>query len=260
MKIATWNVNSIKARLDNVCDWLKEEAPDVLCMQEIKTVDENFPAEIFEDIGYNSAVHGQKAYNGVAILSKRAIEDVAAGLPGDTSDDQARYLEAVIPGDTAPVRLASIYLPNGNPVDGPRFTYKLRWMDRLIEHARKLMTFEESFVLAGDYNIIPSAADVHDPEKWKNDALFRPESRARLHTLLNLGLTDAFRSFHDEPHRYTFWDYQGGAWPKDRGIRIDHLLLSPHAADRLIDCDIDAEPRGREKPSDHVPVWCELED
>ncbi len=260
MKIATWNVNSIKARLDNVREWLKEAEPDVLCMQEIKCIDENFPAEAFEDLDYNVAVHGQKTYNGVAILSKRPMEDVSPGLPGDKSDDQARYLEVVVSGDTAPVRVASIYLPNGNPTDGPKYPYKLKWMDRLIKHATKLLTYEESFVLAGDYNVIPSADDVHDPKKWEGDALFKPETRAKFYTLLNLGLTEAFRAHHDEAHRYSFWDYQAGAWPKDHGIRIDHLLLSPQATDRLVDCDIDSEPRGREKPSDHVPVWCELED
>ncbi len=260
MKIATWNVNSIKARLDNVRDWLNMAEPDVLCMQEIKCIDENFPVEALEDLGYNVAVHGQKTYNGVAILSKRPMEDVTPGLPGDKLDDQARYLEVVVSSNSAPVRVAAIYLPNGNPVHGPKFAYKLNWMDRLIQHTRKLLTYEESFVLAGDYNVIPSADDVHDPKKWEADALFKPESRAKLYTLLNLGLTDAFRAHHGEPHRYSFWNYQAGAWPKDHGIRIDHLLLSPPAADRLIDADIDAEPRDREKPSDHVPVWCKLED
>ncbi len=258
MKIASWNVNSIKVRLDHVLAWIGEAKPDVLCLQEIKTVDEKFPAEAFEDAGYNVAVHGQKTYNGVAILSKSPLEDVTRGLPGDDDDEQARYLEAVIPAKNGIVRVASIYLPNGNPVDSPKYPYKLAWMDRLYERAKELLSYEEAFVLAGDYNVIPTADDVYDPKAWEGDALFLPSSRAQLNKLINLGLTDAFRARCATPHRYTFWDYQRGAWAKDHGIRIDHLLLSPQAADRLENCDIDAHTRGWEKPSDHVPIWCEL--
>lgn len=260
MKIASWNVNSIKVRLGHVLAWIEQAKPDVLCLQEIKTIDENFPVEAFEDAGYNVAVHGQKTYNGVAILSKSPLEDITQRLPGDDDDSQARYLEAVISGPSGTVRVASIYLPNGNPADSPKYTYKIDWMERLHAHAKELLTYEEALVLAGDYNVIPTADDVYDAEAWEGDALFLPQSRAQLNKLINLGLTDAFRARCTTPHRYTFWDYQRGAWAKDHGIRIDHLLLSPQAADRLKTCEIDAHARGWEKPSDHVPIWCELRD
>lgn len=259
MKIASFNVNSIKARLTNLVDWLKEAEPDVVCLQELKCTDDNFPHGPIEDLGYNVAVNGQKTYNGVAILSKYPLEDVSRGLPGNDGDDHARYIEAVVSANGSVVRVASIYLPNGNPVDTDKFTYKLSWMDRLIDHARGLLAYEEPLVLAGDYNVIPTIDDVHDPAAWANDALFRPETRAKFRELTNLGLTDAFRACHREALRYTFWDYQAGAWAKDNGIRIDHLLLSPQAADRLKGSDIDRAVRGREKPSDHVPIWVELD-
>lgn len=258
MKIATWNVNSIKVRRDTVLRWLREAEPDVACLQELKCADDAFPREPFEDLGYNVAIHGQKTYNGVAILSKYPMEDVLPGLPGDDGDDQARYMEAVISREGGVVRVASIYLPNGNPAEGPKYTYKLDWMARLKDHAGALLAHEEPLVLAGDYNVIPADEDVHDPEAWRDDALFLPQTRAAFRVLVNTGFTEAFRASSDEPHRYTFWDYQGGAWQKNRGIRIDHLLLSPHAADRLEACDIDKAPRSWEKPSDHVPVWAEL--
>jgi exodeoxyribonuclease-3 len=255
MRIATWNVNSVKARLPNVLAWLQSAAPDVCLLQELKCVNEAFPALEIEALGYNLALHGQKTYNGVAILSKRPIEDVRNGLPGDDTDEQSRYIEATISG----VRIASIYLPNGNPVDSPKYPYKLGFMKRLVAHTRTLLEREETFVLGGDYNVCPTDADVYDPVGWANDALCRPESRAAFRTLLNLGLTEAFRALHPTaPAAWTFWDYQAGAWQRDRGLRIDHLLLSPQAADRLQACEIDREPRGREKASDHTPVWCEL--
>ena len=256
MKIATWNVNSIKARLPRVLEWLSEAGPDVALLQETKTVDEGFPALEIEELGYNIAVCGQKSYNGVAILSKRPIEDVVTRLPGDDDDDQARYIEALI-GDT---RVASIYLPNGNPVDGPKFPYKLAWMDRLYDHARSLLAHEDSVVLGGDYNIAPADGDIYDPAAWADDALCRPEARARFRAVLHLGYTEAYRALHSAPGAYSFWDYQKGRWQRDEGLRIDHLLLSPQAADRLMACDIDKTPRGREKPSDHTPVWCELKE
>ena len=259
MKIATFNVNSIKARLPNLTTWLQEAAPDIVCLQELKCVDDAFPRSEIEGLGYNVAVHGQKTYNGVAILSKLPLEDVTKGLPGGTEDEQARYIEAVVSTDDAAIRVSSIYLPNGNPIDTDKFEYKLHWMDRLIDHAHRLLSYEEVLVLAGDYNVIPTADDVHDPDAWADDALFRPETRAKFRELINLGLTDAFRACHTEAHRYTFWDYQAGAWAKDNGLRIDHLLLSPQATDRLTACDIDRNVRGREKPSDHVPVWVELD-
>jgi exodeoxyribonuclease III len=259
MKIATWNVNSVKARLDAAKTWLAEEAPDVVCLQEIKTIDGGFPAELFESLGYNCAVHGQKSYNGVAILSKRPPEDVVRGLPAVEGDDQARYIEAVVPaGSGRTVRIASIYAPNGNPPASDRFAYKLAWLERLRRHARHLLNFEEPLILAGDYNVIPDPEDCHDPKAWEGDALFQPESRAAYRRIENLGLTDAFRACHAQPHCYTFWDYQAGAWAKDHGIRIDHMLMSAQAADRLVTCSIERKVRGWEKPSDHVPVVCEL--
>ena len=259
MKIATWNVNSVKARLEAATAWLKEAVPDVVCLQEIKCTDDTFPAAIFEDLGYNCAVHGQKTYNGVAILSKRPLEDVTPRLPGGDGDEHARYLEALVPGDKGMLRVASIYAPNGNPIGTDKFAYKLAWLERLCARARALLAFEEPVALMGDYNVIPMPEDCYDPAAWANDALFQPESRAALRRVENLGYTDAFRACNAQPYQYTFWDYQAGAWQKDHGIRIDHILLSPQALDRLKACAIDKRVRGREKPSDHVPVWCELE-
>lgn len=261
MRIATWNVNSIKTRLEHLLSWLADTKPDVVCLQEIKTVDANFPAERIEDAGYAVAVHGQKTYNGVALLARHPMEDVTVRLPGDETDEQARYIEALIaPKDAEPVRVASLYLPNGNPVPGPKYDYKLAWMERLANRTADLMCTEEGFVLAGDYNVIPHARDVHAPAAWAEDALFRPQTRHAYQALLNLGLTDAYRTCHGEGGQYSFWDYQGGAWPKNHGIRIDHLLLSPQTADRLEGAGIDRFTRGWEKPSDHVPVWCTLRD
>jgi exodeoxyribonuclease-3 len=258
VKIATWNVNSIKARLEPALAWLKQSAPDVVALQEIKTVDENFPREAFEALGYNCAVHGQKSYNGVAILSRRPMEDVTPRLHGDEADDHARYLEAVIAGEHGVVRIASIYAPNGNPWPGPKFDYKLAWLERLRLRAKRLLNNEEPVVLMGDYNIIPEDKDAAKPKNWLKDALFQPESKAALRRIENLGYTDAFRALHAEAGQYTFWDYFG-SWERNNGIRIDHLLLSPQAADRLKACGIDREVRGAsEKPSDHVPVWAEL--
>ncbi|MEM9704802.1 MAG: exodeoxyribonuclease III [Pseudomonadota bacterium] len=260
MKIATFNVNSINARTQRILDWIDNAAPDVAVFQEIKCVDEKFPAEAFEDRGYTVAVHGQKTYNGVALLSKHPIEDVTKGLPGDTSDDQARYIEALItPDESAPIRVGGLYLPNGNPAPGPKYDYKLKWMKRLKKRAENLLAQEEAFVLAGDSNVIPQAEDVHDPVAWVDDALYRPETKDAFRTLLNLGLTDALRQIDPQGVRYTFWDYQRGAWEKDNGIRIDHLLLSPQAADRLLDVGVDRSERGKEKPSDHVPVWASFD-
>ena len=259
MRIATWNVNSIRQRQDHLLAFLAEAKPDVLCLQELKTTQENVPAGAIEDAGYNIAVHGQKAYNGVAILSRHPIEDVRTGLPGDDSDEHARYIEAVISRDGEAVRVASIYLPNGNPIDDDRkFPYKLAWMDRLIAHARGLLADEEIFVLAGDYNVIPEPRDAAKPQAWVNDALFQPETRARWRALEALGLTDALRACDDADGLYTFWDYQAGAWQRNNGIRIDHLLLSPRAADRLAGAAIHKHVRGWEKPSDHVPVSVDL--
>ncbi|MDB5457805.1 MAG: exodeoxyribonuclease [Caulobacter sp.] len=260
MRIATWNVNSINARLEGVLAWFEAAAPDVAVLQEIKCVDEKFPTEAFERLGYNVAVHGQKTYNGVALLSKSPLEDVRRGLPfvvdGEV-DDQARYIEAVISAPI-PVRVAGIYLPNGNPLGTDKFAYKLAWMKRLQAHAQALLTYEEPLVIAGDYNVIPEVEDVHDPAAWLGDALFQPESRGAFRALKNLGLVDAYMQADGAPGGYTFWDYQAGAWPRNNGIRIDHLLLSPQAADRLNGVTIHRDVRGEEKPSDHVPVVVDL--
>ncbi|MEQ9488665.1 MAG: exodeoxyribonuclease III [Alphaproteobacteria bacterium] len=258
MRIATFNVNSLRARLDNVLEWLESAEPDVVLLQETKCQDENFPDLELSGLGYKAAVHGQKSYNGVAILSKHAIEDVVCGLPGDPEDDQARYIEGTVRG----VRVASIYLPNGNPTDGPKLPYKLKWMERLRDHvAETILPKELPTVLGGDYNIVPTDDDVYDPEKWVDDALCLPESRARFRALLNLGLTEAWKALHPTAkHQYSYWDYVQGRWQKDEGLRIDHLLLSPQAADLLTGCEIDKTPRAKEKPSDHTPVWCELAD
>ncbi len=259
MKIATWNVNSVKARLEPALAWLKEAKPDVVCLQEIKTVDEGFPREPFEALGYNCAVHGQKSYNGVAILSKHPMEDVTPRLPGGDGDDHARYLEAVITGKKGVVRVATIYAPNGNPWPGPKFDFKLAWLERLRIHAKKLLKNEEPVVLMGDYNIIPEDKDADRPKAWLKDALFQPESKAALRRIENLGYTDAFRALHPEGGHYTFWDYFG-SWERNNGIRIDHVLLSPQGLDRLRNVGIDKEVRGAaEKPSDHVPVWVDLD-
>ena len=257
MKIATWNVNSINARLPNVLDWFGEAQPDVACLQEIKCIDEKFPAEAFESLGYNVAVHGQKSYNGVALVSKTPLEDVRKGLPGDDGDDHARYIEAVVSGP-APVRVASIYLPNGNPITTDKFPYKLRWMDRLAAHAKELLALEEPLALCGDYNVIPEPEDADNPASWMGDALFQPETRSAFRRLKWLGLTDAYVEVDGTPGGYTFWDYQAGAWQRNHGIRIDHFLLSPQATDRLAGVTIHRNARAMDKPSDHVPVVAEL--
>jgi len=258
MRIATWNVNSVNARLPTVLRWFEMEQPDVACLQEIKCIDEKFPAAEFEALGYNVAVHGQKTYNGVALLSKTPLEDVRKGLPGDDSDDHARYLEALVSAPQ-PVRVAAIYLPNGNPVASEKFPYKLRWMDRLKARARELMAYEEPLVLAGDYNVIPEPEDADNPASWAGDALFQPQTRQSFRALKNMGLTDAYMQADGAPGGYTFWDYQAGAWQRNHGIRIDHLLLSPQAADRLKSVVIHRDVRDWEKPSDHVPVVADFD-
>ncbi len=258
MIISTWNVNSVRQRLEHLLAYLKEVEPDVLCLQELKCTDDAFPRLEVESAGYNVAVHGQKGFNGVAILSKRPLE-VRTGLPGDDDDTHARYIEAIVPRETGIVRVASIYLPNGNPIGTEKYTYKLAWMDRLIAHAATLLKLEEPLVLAGDYNVIPSPLDCYDPAAWANDALFLPQTRERFRALLNLGFTDALRAVTDEAGLYTFWDYQAGAWQRNLGIRIDHLLLSPQAADLLRGVVIDKAMRAKEKPSDHVPIRIKIE-
>lgn len=258
MKLATFNINGIKARIEALPAWLTASAPDVVCLQEIKSVDDGFPRDVFESMGYRVETHGQKAFNGVAILSRLPLEDVVRGLPGDDGDEQARWIEATVIGRKA-VRLCGLYLPNGNPAPGPKYDYKLAWMARLEQRVRQLLTTEDPLVFAGDYNVIPQSEDAAKPDAWVIDALFLPQSRSAFHRLLNLGLSDAFRLREARPGHYSFWDYQAGAWERNNGIRIDHLLLSAQAADLLNDCQIDKSVRGGEKPSDHVPVWIELD-
>ena len=259
MRIATWNVNSVKQRVDNLTAWLSERRPDIVFLQETKCVDEAFPREPFEALGYNVAVHGQKAFNGVAVFSKFPLEDVTARLPGDDNDSHARFLEAVVSTRQGALRLASVYLPNGNPAGTEKYAYKISWMDRLIHYARERLQLEEPLVLGGDFNVIPTELDARFPDHWVNDALFLPRTRRKFRTLYHLGLTDALRAGNDGPGPYTFWDYQAGSWQKNDGIRIDHLLLSPQAADRLLGAGVDKHVRGWEKPSDHVPVWADLD-
>ncbi len=257
MKLATFNINGIKARIEALKSWLEQAAPDVVCLQEIKSVDEGFPRAEIEAMGYRVETHGQKGFNGVAILSKLPLSDVRRGLPGDDSDEQARWIEAVVDAGR-PVRVCGLYLPNGNPAPGPKYDYKLAWMARMEARVRELLASEELFICLGDYNVIPQAVDAAKPEVWVHDALFLPESRAAFRRLANLGLTDAVRVRDPSPGVYTFWDYQAGAWERNNGIRIDHVMCSPQAADRLEAAGIDKAVRGGDKPSDHVPVWVEI--
>jgi exodeoxyribonuclease-3 len=257
MKLATFNINGIKARAEALPSWLAQAQPDVVCLQEIKSVDEGFPRAEYETLGYQVETHGQKGFNGVAILSKLPLSDIRRGLPGDDTDDQSRWIEAVV-GGPRPLRVCGLYLPNGNPAPGPKYDYKLQWMARMEARLRDLLASEEPFAALGDYNVIPQAIDAAKPEAWVTDALFLPESRAALQRMLNLGLTDAIRTRQPGPGVYTFWDYQAGAWERNNGIRIDHVLLSPQAADRLEEVGIDKAVRGGDKPSDHVPVWVRL--
>ena len=257
MKIATFNINGVKARIDTLLAWLDSSAPDVALLQEIKSQDQGFPRELIEDKGYRVETHGQKGFNGVAILSKLPLEDVSRGLPGDDTDEAARWIEATVIGTTA-VRVCCLYLPNGNPAPGPKYDYKLAWMDRLHARARALLATEMAAVMAGDYNIIPQPIDAKRPEAWVLDALGLPASRAAFQRIANLGFTEAFRTLHPEPGHYSFWDYQQLAWDRNDGIRIDHHLLTPQAADLLQGSWIESAVRGLEKPSDHVPVWIEL--
>ncbi|WP_367714473.1 exodeoxyribonuclease III [Nitratireductor sp. GISD-1A_MAKvit] len=258
MKIATWNINGVKARIDNLLHWLEESSPDIACLQEIKSVDELFPREPIEALGYHVETHGQKGFNGVAILSKLRFDEVNRRLPGDDNDEQARFIEGVFSTDRGALRVVSLYLPNGNPVDSEKFPYKLGWMERLERWSAERLTLEEPLVLAGDYNVIPEPKDAKNPQAWEGDALFLPESRQAFRRLEALGFTDALRAVNDEDGVYTFWDYQAGAWQKNNGIRIDHLMLSPEAADHLDTVTVEKHTRGWEKPSDHVPVVLDL--
>ena len=258
MKIATWNINGIKARQENLAEWLKNEEPDIICLQEIKSVDEGFPKAAFDALGYHIETHGQKGFNGVALLSRKAPEEVVRGLPGDDGDTQSRYIEGTFSVAGGVIRVASIYLPNGNPVDSEKYAYKLAWMTRLRDHIRARLALEEPLILAGDYNVIPRPGDCHDPAVWSGDALFLPATREAFANLVGLGLTDAVMAGSDSAGQYTFWDYQAGAWQKNNGIRIDHMLLSAEAADNLNATMIAKDVRSWEKPSDHVPVICDF--
>jgi exodeoxyribonuclease-3 len=258
MKIATFNINGIKARIEALPRWLEAANPDVVCLQEIKSQDEAFPRQLFENMGYRVETYGQKSFNGVAILSKLPLEDITRGLPGDDTDEQARWIEATVIGTRA-VRVCGLYLPNGNPAPGPKYDYKLAWMARMETRVRTLLAEEMPVVFLGDYNVIPQAQDAAKPQAWVEDALFLPASRAAFRRLLNLGLTEAVRTRNPAPGIYTFWDYQANSWERGNGIRIDHLLLSPQAADLLADCGIDKDVRAGDKPSDHVPVWADLD-
>ncbi|MCB6177343.1 exodeoxyribonuclease III [Rhodobacter sp. Har01] len=257
MKIASFNINGIKARIEALPRWLDAARPDVVCLQEIKSQDESFPREVFEDLGYRVETHGQKSFNGVAILSKLPLDDVTRGLPGDAADEQARWIEATVIGTRA-VRVCGLYLPNGNPAPGPKYDYKLAWMARMEARVRTLLATEDPTVFLGDFNVIPQPIDAAKPEAWTTDALFLPESRAALRRIVHLGLTDAIRVRDPRPGLYTFWDYQANAWERGNGIRIDHLMLTPQAADLMQDAGIDKDTRAGDKPSDHVPVWVDL--
>jgi len=254
MKIVTWNVNSVNARLPNITRWIAANDPDVVLLQELKCMDDGFPTEAFEELGYNVAVFGQKSWNGVAILSKHDIEDIKKGLDGDDTDEQSRYIEATING----CRIAGLYLPNGNPIDTEKYPYKLKWMDRLYARAQEMLELNIPVIMGGDYNIIPEDRDCYDPHAWAGDALFKLESRQKFRALEHLGYTEAYRALNDNKVEYSFWDYQRGSWQKGNGIRIDHFLLSPEATDRLKNCTIDKMPRGEDKASDHVPVILEI--
>jgi exodeoxyribonuclease III len=254
MRIATFNVNGIGARLPRLVEWLGAFSPDVVGLQEIKCQDENFPRLEIEALGYHVHTHGQKGFNGVAILSKTPVSEVIRGLPGDDSDEQSRWIEGTVNG----IRIGVLYLPNGNPQPGPKFDYKLSWMRRLIAHAKQLLASETPLALIGDYNVCPHDIDCYDPRAMADDALLRSESRALFRELLSLGFSDALRAQQPDGRFYTYWDYQAGAWAKDNGLRIDHLLLSPEAADRFISAGVDRKPRAAEKASDHTPAWVEL--
>lgn len=267
MKIASFNINGIKARAEALGRWLDSAQPDLVVLQEIKSTDDTFPRALIEDRGYNLVTHGQKGFNGVAIVSKLPLEDVVMGLPGDDEDVQARWIEATLMGTHQALRVCGLYLPNGNPVElqadgspvaGGKYAYKLAWMARMEARLRDLMAQEMPLAVMGDYNIIPQPEDAARPSAWEYDALFRLQSRMAFRRIVNLGLTDAFRAGTLGPGHYSFWDYQANSWERNDGIRIDHILLNAQAADTLQECRIDTETRAGEKPSDHVPIWAEL--
>lgn len=258
LSIVTWNVNSIKTRLEHLELYTRETSPDILLLQELKCTNDNFPYEAVESLGYNIAVHGQKTYNGVAILSKFPMDDVITSLPGDDTDEQARYIEAIISLDNEAIRVASVYVPNGQAPDSEKFQYKMKFFDRLHAHANTLLGYEEKLVIGGDYNVAPHTQDVFDPKSLEGTICFHPKERDKFHILTNLGLTDAFHACHPQAQQFTWWDYRGNGFGYNKGLRIDHLLLSPEAADCLAACDVHTDMRGKDKPSDHAPVRCQL--
>lgn len=255
LKLATFNVNGITSRLSNLLEWLEKEAPDVVCLQELKAPDERFPAAALRKVGYGAVWHGQRSWNGVAILARGAEPiETRPGLPGNAADDQSRYVEAAVQG----LIVGCLYAPNGNPQPGPKFDYKLAWLDRLIAHAAALYASGHPVVLAGDYNVVPTDFDIYNPRSWKKDALLQPECRARYRRLLDQGWVDALRTRHPEERIYTFWDYFRQHWPRNAGLRIDHLLLSHALAPRLLDAGVDRWVRGQAHASDHAPAWVTL--
>ena len=257
MKIATYNVNGVNGRLPVLLKWLESAKPDIVCLQELKAPQEKFPIEAISEAGYNAIWHGQKQWNGVAILARNVeIEEIGRGLPGEDEDLQSRYLEAMVGG----ILICCLYLPNGNPAPGPKFDYKLRWFDRLAKRAATLLEFNIPVILMGDFNVMPTEIDVYKPERWKDDALFRPEVREAFHKLKALGWTDAVRKLYPDEIIYTFWDYFRDAYGRNAGLRIDHFLLSPQLDNRLISGGVDRDVRGWEKSSDHAPVWIEISD
>lgn len=259
MNIVTWNINGVRARINVLVQWLNEYNPDVVLLQEIKSINETFPEEAVEECGYNIYLHGQKGFNGVALLSKLPLEDVVCGLEGDENDTQARWIEATLVTEKSAVHVCNLYLPNGNPVPGDKYDYKLAWMNRLYHRAQALLELEEPVLIAGDYNVIPAPQDAKNISRWTDDALYLLESRKSFRRILNAGYVDAFRIMYPEQQdAYSFWDYTGGSWEKNNGIRIDHVLLNSYCADKLQQCHIQSNMRAVEKPSDHVPVWCQL--
>lgn len=259
IKIASWNVNSVRSRLEHLLEYLRsDDAPDILLLQELKCMTEAFPYEQVEDTGYNVAVHGQKTYNGVAILSKFPIDDVIKQLPGDENDEQARYIEAVICANEKTLRVASIYVPNGQSPDSDKFQYKMRFFDRLYAHAKNLLAYDEALILGGDYNVAPYEKDVFDPQKINNSICYHPEERKKLRELQSLGLVDIYHAMYPEKQQFTWWDYRAGAWQQNKGYRIDHLMLSAEAADLAEKSGVDMFMRDKQKPSDHAPIWCKF--
>ena len=255
MRIATYNVNGVNGRLPVLLRWLEETTPDIVCLQELKAPQEKFPEKAIQDAGYHAIWHGQKSWNGVAILTRNLlVEEIRRVLPGDPEDSHSRYIEARING----IIVGCLYLPNGNPAPGPKFDYKLNWFKRLTEHSKSLLAMDVPVVLTGDYNVMPTEIDVYKPERWVDDALFRPETRTAFKYLVDLGWTDAIRKLYPDKKIYTFWDYFRNAYERDAGLRIDHFLLSPSIAGRLLSAGVDRNVRGWEKTSDHAPVWIEL--